>query len=140
FEKAKKELADLETCLDTVCSWKKGIGWMSGHGQIFQNALKRGVKIRFVIEKAEDYLLPKKLEKLCSDPSFELRAFPFLPPASIGLYDRKNLLISTSSKTSFLESPVIWSNNPSLIGMAQIYFEKIWVESTPSQKMKIKSL
>jgi sugar-specific transcriptional regulator TrmB len=136
FEKAKNELDDLELCLDTICSWKKGIGWISSHNQNFQNALKRGVKIRFVIEKAEGYLIPKIVEKLQNDLSFELRIFPFLPPAIIGLYDRKKLLISTSSTTSFLESPVIWSNNLSLIGMAQVYFEKIWTESYQVDKIQ----
>jgi sugar-specific transcriptional regulator TrmB len=129
LERSKKELEGLKVGLDTICSWKKGIGWMSSHYDLFMNALNRNVKVRFLIEKSEDSRFPTFVEKLKKNPLFQIKTVQNLPPACIGLYDQKILLIDTSAKTGFIESPVLLTTNPSIVGMAQIYFDKMWTNS-----------
>jgi sugar-specific transcriptional regulator TrmB len=129
LEEAKKDLESLKNSLDTINSWNKGINWMSAQYDYFLKALKRNVKIRFIIEKDEKIKFPRFVEKLQENPLFQIKTVQVLPPAGICLYDEKTLLIDTSSKSSFLESPVIWTNNPGIIGMVQIYFETLWTNT-----------
>jgi sugar-specific transcriptional regulator TrmB len=132
LKRTKNELNSLENSLYTICSWKKGIGWISNHYDQFTNALNRNVKIRFIIEKSEESRFPRFVEKLQNNPLFKLRTIQVLPPTCLSLYDQKILLIDTSSKTGFVKSPAIWTNNPSIVGMAQIYFQTLWTDSLPA--------
>jgi sugar-specific transcriptional regulator TrmB len=129
LERAEKELRGLKIGLDTICSWKKGVGWLSHHHDLFMNAVNRKVKIRFILERPEEAKFPKIVKELQSNPLFQTKSIQAIPPACLGIYDQKTLLLDTSSTTSFVESPVIWSNNPSIVRMAQIYFETIWTNS-----------
>lgn len=124
--RAKNELENLKFCLDTICSWEKGLGWMSKHYNYFMNALNRNVEIRFIIQKTEDVKFPEYVKRLQKNSNFQINSVQFLPPASLGIYDQIILLLDTSADTNFVESPVLWSNNPSIVGMAKIYFETIW--------------
>ena len=131
LERAKKQVDSLQNCLDSICSWIKGVGWLSNHYIHFMKALNRNVKIRFIIEKSGESRLSRSVEELINNPLFQLRMIKVLPPACLGLYDQKILFLDTSSDTRFVESPVLWSDNSSMIGMAQVYFEKIWNDSLP---------
>jgi len=129
LERTKEELEGLRICLDTICSWEKGIGWMSSHQDLFVDVLNRNVTIRFLIGNSEGYRFPRFVEELQKNPYFQIKAVQALPPAFIGLYDQKILFVDTLAKTTFLESPVFWSTNPCIVGMAQIYFESVWSNS-----------
>ena len=126
--RAQNELEKLKFRLDTICSWEKGLGWMSKHYNYFMNALNRNVEIRFIIQKAEEVKFPRYVKRLQKNSNFQIKSIYTLPPACLGLYDQKILLLDTSADTNFVGSPVLWSNNPSIVGMAEIYFETIWGE------------
>jgi len=126
LERAKKELESFKNSLDTISSWKKGINWISSHYDLFMKALDRNAKIRFIIEKTEESRFPRFVEELQNNPLFQIKTIQALPPACIAIYDQKILFIDTSVKTTFIESPVLWSNNSNIVGMAQIYFETLW--------------
>jgi sugar-specific transcriptional regulator TrmB len=128
WERTKREMDKLKISLDTVCSWKKGIEWISSLHDLFVELLKKKVKIRFILGKTEPKF-PRFVEELQNNPLFQIKTSQALPPASVSLYDRKICLIDTSTITSFIESPVLWSNNPSIVGMAQIYFDTEWTNS-----------
>jgi sugar-specific transcriptional regulator TrmB len=128
LEKTKKEMDNLKNSLDTICIWKKGIDWISSLHDLFVEALKRKVKIRFILGKAEPKF-PRFVEELQNNPLFQIKTSQALFPTSVSLYDQKICLIDTLTTTSFIESPVLWSNNPSIVGMAQIYFETEWTNS-----------
>jgi hypothetical protein len=44
----------------------------------------------------------------------------------MGLYDNKRLIVDTTARSSFVATPCLWTNNPSIVGMAQLYFESVW--------------
>ena len=90
------------------------------------NALNKNVRIRFIIQRNKENQFPVYIKNVLDHSFFQIKTIDETPPACIGIYDQKTVLIDTSSETKFVQSPVIWSNNPSVIGMAQIYFESIW--------------
>ncbi len=129
LKRLKEQISESTKNLNTICSWNKGISWMLTHQQPFLNATKRGVTIRFILENNGNYSIPKDVEKLKDCSGFELKIVPFHPIAVLALFDEKNVMIDTSTSTSFVKSPTIWSNNPCLIGLTKSYFDKMWVDS-----------
>ena len=128
-ELVKKELKNVTTSLDTICPWEKGSDWLSCHKENFIDCLKRNVQIRVIIEQSdEDYTSPLLLE-LRNYSKFQCRTVRKLPPTCLGLYDQKRVIIDTTTRSNFIETPCIWSDNSSIVGMAQIYFETIWKET-----------
>ena len=126
FERAKQELNGAKESLVTICPWKKGIGWLSHHQKYFMNALNRKVNIRFIIENTSENRLPRLVKEFQDYSTFQLKTIKTQPHSCMGLYDRKRLILDTSVKSLFVESPCIWTNNPSVVGMAQIYFDTEW--------------
>lgn len=126
IEKAKEEMQKLTKSLDCVLSWEKGIGWFTAHKDIFENLLKRNVRIRWVVEK-KDNRNPKELVKrLHNRDLFMIKEISEPPESCLGIYDRKVLLLDTSAVSGFIKTPMLWTNNPSLIVLAQSYFDIMW--------------
>jgi sugar-specific transcriptional regulator TrmB len=130
LKRSKEQLSKSTKNLNVVCSWNKGISWMSSHHKEFLKAIERGVKIRFILEKNENYSIPTYVEKLKAYSCFDLKIISHNPCTVLALFDEETVMIDTSSSTSFVKSPAIWSNNSCLIGLAKIYFEKMWTDST----------
>jgi hypothetical protein len=60
------------------------------------------------------------------NPTFKIKFINKLIHSCIGIFDDKEVLISASAKTPFGQTPIYWSNNPSIIALCQSYFEKYW--------------
>jgi len=48
------------------------------------------------------------------------------PKALVTIVDKKEALVDTLATTDAGASPLLWSNNPSLLSILQEYFEMIW--------------
>jgi sugar-specific transcriptional regulator TrmB len=125
-QKISQITSRVQTSLDIITSKKRLPRAILEFFDERMQALKRGVKIRIVTEK----LLPTNadLEKtlLAERKAGTMYKFtPTLPLALLLLFDRKQVLIITSA-TGTLETSALWSDNPSLIGLAINYFESTW--------------
>jgi sugar-specific transcriptional regulator TrmB len=126
IEKARQELLKLEKSLDCVLSWEKCVGWFSTHNQIFQELLRKKIRIRWVVESDHDSKFFEELEKLPNNYLFDLKYTNKSPESCLGIYDGKVLLLDTSATSGFIQTPMLWSNNPSLVVLAQSYFDLMW--------------
>ena len=126
LEKAKKEMLNLKKSLDCVLSWEKGIGWFNAHFKIFKDLLRLNVKIRWIIERRKNSDLIKQVKELPNHHLFEIKTISRTPGACLGIYDRKIVLLDTSATSAFIQTPLLWSSNPSLIVLAQNYFDTLW--------------
>jgi sugar-specific transcriptional regulator TrmB len=131
-----KALEKTQTSMASVVSWNKfSILMFNARKFRLARALKRGVKIRFITEKPEDEKqMPKIVETYRKKYSFKIRYIPAAPPAHIGLFDNKEVYINTSIKEGLAETPLLWSNSPSLIAVVQDYFETLWLHATEEPK------
>jgi len=116
----------LTTSLDCVLSWEKCIGWFSAHKKIFKDLLRRNVKIRWVIERKDNSDLKKLVKRLPNSQMFMVKEMLNPPKSCLGIYDDKVLLLDTSAASGFIKTPMLWTNNPSLIVLAQNYFDMLW--------------
>ncbi len=98
-------------------------------------ALKRHVKIRIVAEQVPDIqAVQKSYEHCIENRHFEIRFVSTSIPTMLGIYDRRELLVNTSTEKRIGDCPMLWTNSPALIAVAQAYFDKMWnQEASPLQ-------
>jgi sugar-specific transcriptional regulator TrmB len=93
----------------------------------YKRALARGVKYRVVIEAADSEIMShENIKALLKEPNFELRLTRGSLRTNAAIFDQNELTISFFPAVSLGESPLIWTNHPSLMSMYQDHFEAIW--------------
>ncbi len=95
-----------------------------------QEALKRGVKYRVVLEKPEgEFSFPKGYKSLLTHPNYELRMVRGKLKINAALYDGKYGCFSFYPSKKVAESPIIVTNHLSLLVGLQDHFENLWRSS-----------
>lgn len=93
----------------------------------YEKALARNVKYRVVIDSQKDKnVFPEEVRKIVANPNFELKIAYNPLDNNLGICDRKEATFNFYPSKTLKESPIIWTNNPSFITMAQDHFEKAW--------------
>ena len=127
--KTMKALDNTQKSMDSIISWVKFSSLMLNTRKFrLKRALERGVKLRFITEKPKDEKqIPKIVKTYRKKYPFEVRYLPANPSAHIALYDKKEVCINTSTKAGLTETPLLWSNSPSLTAVIHDYFEILWL-------------
>jgi len=96
-------------------------------------ALKRHVKIRIVAQKLPDEQSVQEIYKhSMASRNFEIRFVSSSLPVILGIYDKKDLLVYSSPEKLLGDSPMLWTDSPSLILAVQTYFNKLWKQAASS--------
>jgi sugar-specific transcriptional regulator TrmB len=131
IRRREKLIENVQKSLDVVVSWKRFPQRMARYAEWYKKALKKGARIRMIVDKPRDTKLPAEVRELVKDfkkyPSFGLRYVLTPPPAVISIYDKKEALVSISAVVGFAESPALWLDNPSFLAIIQDYFELMWL-------------
>jgi len=123
----KNEIEAAQESIDVISPRKSAPRIVFAYADVINKALKRGVKIRLIIEKSEDEnSFPDALSDFKKHPSYELRYALGSPPVILAIYDRKRMLVTVSQVEDVTQSLALWSNNPSLLAVIQHYFEVLW--------------
>ena len=131
-----KAMENAQTNMDSIISWNKFANLMANAEKFrLKEAMKRGVKIRIITEKPEDEkLVPKIGQAFQNDPCFEVRYLLAAPQAHVGLFDEKEVFINTSITGGLTETPLLWSDNPSLVKIVQDYFDIAWITALEPER------
>ena len=134
IRKSKRILNRTKKSCEIINGLWKNVGYA---GSLFEKEsikmLKRNVKIRIVAEKLPDPQVAQKIYKhYAPDSNFQIRFISPTPSVMLGIYDEKELLVSTSSEKLIGDSPMLWTNSPALVVAVQAYFDKLWETSVPS--------
>jgi sugar-specific transcriptional regulator TrmB len=130
IQKINTLTGNVQSSLDIVTSRKRFPRAVFEFFDSRMQSLKRGVKIRCVSEKLPS--INESMEEIIAieeQAGAVTRFLSALPPALITLVDEKEVLIITSVSGN-LETSALWSNNPSLVALAKIYFENLWESAT----------
>jgi hypothetical protein len=120
-----KELA--ENCtetLDTLMPFRRILRSIEFYEKTIREAQKRGVKFRLISEQSEDSLTVK-IRQLYSEAEFLPKKFS----VGFSIYDKKRVVIVNLPKLGFAKSDALLSCNPSLVELAQNYFDTLWTET-----------
>jgi sugar-specific transcriptional regulator TrmB len=127
----KRAIENAQISVDTITTLSRFRTGMFDFDEKLTEALKRNVKFRFVIDKPEDQKsLPEISKAWTKNPLLKLRYGHHPPLAVIGIFDKQEVIISTSTIMGLGENPVLLSNNPCLLLMAQNYFKMAWSTAT----------
>jgi sugar-specific transcriptional regulator TrmB len=129
IKRIKTAIEKAQLSADLVLSWKRfSRGIASTFAESIEVAWAKNVKVRFIIESPFESKTAKQLIQYCREKPFsQIRFIANHPRAVFGIYDKKKVFIIARSKTDLPGSPALWSSNPSLIDLAQEYFEMLWL-------------
>ena len=96
-------------------------------------AWERGVKGRAVIDCNEGNTC-EVIKEFWTPPKAKIRYLPKIPRTVMAMYDRKEIYVFIRPKAQLYESPALWSNVPSIVAMAQDYFDILWTTAMKSPK------
>ncbi len=131
--KVKKEILNSEKSMNIVTKWSFFLTYTLETIEEHMTAMNKGTKIRIVTQEPDNIVtLPKNIQKLIKHPNYEIRHVSSIPSSLVAIFDRKevNILLATDKSTK--ETPMLMTNNPVLVELAQNYFEMIW-NNTPRQ-------
>jgi sugar-specific transcriptional regulator TrmB len=130
YFRAEKMLSKVQECICFLGLTRRMTAWLSNYSLQVQEALKRKVDCRIIMpEAAEVQYLKEPYTSLWKYPHFELRLISRSPSSDFSIWDRKEILITTSVVDSAAPAPSLWSNNNSLVGLTQDYFGCIWADA-----------
>ncbi len=141
FRKRIAESTDAaQTSTDAIYSLEGFRAILFNHRKYLKRALRRGVKIRVIIEKPENQQLTKRIaHDLMKDPSFKLKYTSAHAPVCMVIFDSKEVNVRISDGAV----PSLWSNNPNIVNLAVSYFDELWNKAyenlNPNQKFTRKS-
>jgi len=134
IERIRTAIEKAQLSIDLVLSWKRfSRGMVSAFAESMEIAWAKNLKVRFIIESPLESKTAEQLIRFCREkPSCQIRFIPNHPRTVLGIYDSKEIFIIAFSKTDLPGSPALWSKNPSLIALADDYFEKLWLTAMES--------
>ena len=97
----------------------------------YRKALRKGLKIKLTttLHEADENAL-KIIQKLSKNPNFEVRYFSDSSPVILTIFDFNEIFVTMSATAQNFGAPALWSNNLSLIKLAENYFETKWQNAT----------
>ncbi len=110
--------------LSIMVSAKEVLRWLDNFHAKIQTALERGVTIRIITEESNGSDA-KKITALKRFPNFEWRRVDSPPAFSLRIYDGKEIFLA-ASKLEQENYGAVFSNNSSLVALAQNYFDSAW--------------
>ncbi|HSV50449.1 MAG TPA: helix-turn-helix domain-containing protein [Candidatus Acidoferrales bacterium] len=136
-----KGVTYLKKCITALESAKSSIDIMTSFKRFNQTILpasdsiiraaNRGVKVRFIVDQdSVDNTLSKVFSDFCKNSSCNIKRLPTLPQAFIAIYDKTEFQMATSTDEDFTQEPILWSNNPALLGVIRDFFDTIWFKES----------
>ena len=133
FKRLAKSIEKTQKSIDISTSWKRFKFACYRLADSLEKAWSKGVKGRTVLEVIEEPALDF-IKKYWRPPHAEIRQNHVPPKTVIALYDKKEVYIYLQPGADMTESPALWSDNPSLLAMAEDYFETLW---SATQKLSV---
>jgi sugar-specific transcriptional regulator TrmB len=101
--------------------------WLAHLSDVFFKAIERGVEVKWITEFPKNFTtLPEIVQRFIVNPRFRIRNVPSLPKVKFGICDGKEIVMALFFDHKRGEAPALWSDNPSLLSMAEEYFRKTW--------------
>ena len=125
FKRLTETIEKTQKSIDVSTSWKRFKSACYRLAEPLEEARRRGVKRRAILEES-DAPVSEFAKTYWKSPHAEIRQIHFPPKTVMAIYDKKEVYIYVIPAADMTESPALWSNNPSLVAMAEDTFERLW--------------
>jgi sugar-specific transcriptional regulator TrmB len=123
----KLEHDNVQQSVDILSTLVRWLQILDSCFENYEKALARKVKYRVVIEKPRGEIdFSENVRALLAKPGFELRLSSTPLKTNAAIFDQKEATFIFYTSKSLAEAPIIWTDHPSFISMAQDQFEKVW--------------
>jgi sugar-specific transcriptional regulator TrmB len=128
LSKTHEKLADAtKNSIDFVLPEKANEKGVIHNFQYLKMAAMRCVKIRVIALEGDVETTSESPDYFSKNPFFELRYLPETEmPFGMHIFDKKEMTIAISQK----RLPSLWTNNPNVIKLAEVYFKDTWKRSS----------
>ena len=126
-----------QTSCDMILHWECFRYGMIENTEMWKKSVKKGVNVRFIAYKSKDEKAVSRIvQALKNMGSFKVKYIFKPPPATIAIFDKKEICVTTSPTIYPQETPSLWSNNLGLTKILQEYFEAVWLTSNEDKYKK----
>lgn len=132
YAKAEKMIRNAQEHICFLGLQKRMSSWLSNYSPHLEAALARKVDCRMIMPKTENINRDGTLKILGKYSNFHLRLISKEPEVGFSVWDKKEVLISTSAIDTPFPFPTLWSSNKAIVALSQNYFEFLWQKAEDS--------
>jgi sugar-specific transcriptional regulator TrmB len=129
YARSERMLKGLQNSLLFVGLTNNMSAWLTRYFSSIEAAFARNIDCRFIMPKSDDITLKGPFCVLQKYPNFKVKTIEGVPKASFSIWDKNELLITTSIVDTPFSTATLWSNNKSLIDLCADYFECLWAKA-----------
>jgi sugar-specific transcriptional regulator TrmB len=134
YIKAEKTIRNTQECICFLGLTRRTLSWLSKYLPDLQEALARKVVCRMILpDLGESEAFRETIKILRRYPDFALRLIPGSPKTAFSVWDRKEILVTTSTIDSPTPAATLWSNNKSIVDLCQEFFDCLWRKADESR-------
>jgi sugar-specific transcriptional regulator TrmB len=123
----KSQHRNVQRSSDITSTFQRWLDILDCCFEDYEKALQRDVKYRIVIEKPNRKMgFPEKLRVLLNYPNFRLKLSRKPLGNNLAIFDGTEATFNVIPSKALKESPIIWTNRPGFILMAQDHFDHVW--------------
>lgn len=125
LEMLAAENANAKASIDLMGKWPNVRPVVFGCHQFFPNAMKKGVKIRVIVDSDPS---ERKLASALGNPLLEIRYLGERVPIKATIYDKRKASMFVGFSYDDVV-PSLWSDNPEFLKMMSTYFDTLWMKA-----------
>jgi sugar-specific transcriptional regulator TrmB len=136
-QKRMDEMRNTTNCIESVISFKVQKELMNQNlFKLTKKMIEKGVRCRLIIENPRDtnLLTEDSVLKIINKNGSKIKFIKNNPLALFTIYDKKEATIYTSNKAGLYDTPLLWTNNDSIIAILTGYFEYLWEKTEEQDK------
>jgi len=130
YARSERLLGGIKESIYFVGLTKSMSAWLVQYSTEMEEALSRGIDCRMILPASPaNKKFWTTFEKMRKHPNFKVRSISGASTAGFSIWDKKEILITTSSAEAPFSAATLWSNNKGLIELCADYFECLWQKS-----------
>jgi sugar-specific transcriptional regulator TrmB len=126
YKKAENMIKSAQEQICFLALHKRMDSWLSQYGPYLEKTLARKVNIKIIMPKIENVKPNEALNKMRKYPNCQLKLVSKEPESGFSVWDKKEVLISTSAIDTPFPYPTLWSKNKTIVALSQNYFDLLW--------------
>jgi hypothetical protein len=130
LQKRRELVQKAQVSIDVISSWQHYKFLLKSNFNLqTKRAVDRNVKYRIIVETPKNVKLPTEHHEAIKILDRNCSAVKYTPAGSstiMSLYDNREVLLLMSPNLGPSSSPMLWSNNDSIVLIGNNYFENLW--------------
>jgi sugar-specific transcriptional regulator TrmB len=129
YKKAEKMIKNTVDSLCFLCLQKRMSSWLSHYSPQLEAALAKKISCKIIMPENGNTNMDALFKIMRKYHNLELKWISAEPEAGFSVWDKKEVLISTSAIDTPFPFPTLWSRNKAMVALLQNYFDLLWKES-----------